>query len=69
MLEKEDIARLKEIFVTRTECDERISNTNVTIHRIDTRLTVMETYNKVIVWLLGAISSGVVALVIKQFWG
>lgn len=69
MLEKEDIARLKEIFVTRTECDERTSNTNVTIHRIDTRLTVMETYNKVIVWLLGAISSGVVALVIKQFWG
>lgn len=69
MLEKEDIARLKEIFVTRTECDERISSTNVTIHRIDTRLTVMETYNKVIVWLLGAISSGVVALVIKQFWG
>lgn len=69
MVDDKDIERLKEIFVTRQECQ----NTNEEIEKKLSsdlvRLAVIENQLKVITWLLYAVAGGVVTMLIKMLFG
>ena len=68
-IEDNDIERLKEIFVTRQECQ----NTNNEIEKKFSsdlvRLAVIENQLKVITWLLYAVAGGVITMLIKLLFG
>jgi hypothetical protein len=69
MLEREDIERLKEIFVTRQECDNSMEEVNRKLANDSTRLAVIETKLGQILWLCGAIGGGIITMLIKMFFG
>lgn len=69
MLEREDVDRLKEIFVTRQECQITNEEINNKLANDSTRLAVIEQQLKTITWILTAIGSGVIATLIKLFFG
>ena len=69
MIKNNDIDRLKEIFVTRVECNTTIDQINAKLSNDSTRLAVIESQLKTITWLLTAIGSGVIATLIKLFLG
>lgn len=69
MIEQVDIERLKEIFVTRKECQD---STQVIENRLSkdlVRLAVIENQLKVITWLLYAVSGGIITMLIKMIFG
>lgn len=68
-VEKNDIDRLKEIFVTKSECDRSMSDVNKKLAEDSTELAVVKTQLKMIIWLLAAIGSGVLTTLIKLFFG
>jgi hypothetical protein len=69
MIEREDIERLKEIFVTRQECENDMKDVENKLATDNARLAVIEHQLKTITWLLTAIGSGVIATLIKLFFG
>lgn len=69
MIDREDIDRLKEIFVTRQECDGSMEEVNKRLAHDNTQLAVIETKLGQIMWLLGAIGTGVIATLIKLIFG
>lgn len=69
MIEERDIDRLKEIFVTRNECNNMNDEVNRKLAADMTRLAVIESQLKTITWLLTAIGSGVIATLVKLFFG
>lgn len=69
MIEKEDIERLKEIFVTRQECDNVTDEINRKLANDSTKLAVIESQLKTITWLLATIGAGVITTLIKLFFG
>lgn len=69
MLEREDIERLKEIFVTRQECDNSMEEVNRKLANDSTRLAVIETKLGQILWLCGAIGGGIITMLVKMFFG
>lgn len=69
MIEKEDIDRLKEIFVTRQECDTITDDIEKKLANDSTRLAVIEHQLKTITWILTTVGAGVLTMLIKMFWG
>ena len=69
MLEKDDIDRLREIFVTRQECDTITDDLAHKLSNDATRLAVIEQQLKTITWLITAVGGGVIAALIKLFFG
>lgn len=69
MIDKDDIERLKEIFVTRLECDNTMDAINRKISQEDVRLAVIEHQLKTITWILTAVGGGVITMLIKMFFG
>ena len=69
MIEREDIDRLKEIFVTREECTTNQSVIDGRVNEINVDLAVIRTQLKTIQWLLTTIGAGVIATLIKLFFG
>ena len=69
MIEEKDIERLKEIFVTRRDCQQNTDSFEAKLNRDNVRLAVIEQQQKVNNWLTAAIAGGIVALVIKVFLG
>ena len=69
MLDKEDMARLKEIFVTRQECQTSMDVIDDRVNKSMVRLSVIETKLGVIVWLLTAVCGGIIAMLVKMFFG
>ena len=69
MIDKDDIDRLKEIFVTRSECENTMDAINRKISQEDVRLAVSEHQLKTITWLLTAVGGGVITMLIKMFFG
>lgn len=69
MIEREDIDRLKEIFVTRQECESDMKRVDDKLATDNARLAVIEHQLKTITWLLTAIGGGVVTTLIKLFFG
>ena len=69
MIEQSDIDRLKEIFVTRIECDEVTENLKSKLSNDRVQLAVIESKLGTITWLLTAVGGGVIATLVKLFFG
>lgn len=69
MIDREDIDRLKDIFVTRQECDDITDDLRGKLANDSTRLAVIEHQLKTITWLLYAIGGGVITVIIKLIFG
>ena len=68
-LEDHDIDRLKEIFVTRQECQAQTDTFEGKLNKDLVRLAVIETEMKQIKWLITAVAGGVITMLIKMFFG
>jgi hypothetical protein len=68
-IDEKDIARLKEIFVTRQECQQQTDSFETKLNKDLVRLAVIETKLSQITWLLGAVVGGVITMLIKMFFG
>lgn len=69
MLEEKDIARLREIFVTRQECQAQTDSFETKLNKDLVRLAVIETKLSQITWILSTVAAGVVTMLIKMFFG
>ena len=68
-LEDNDIERLKEIFVTRQECQKSTDSFEAKLNKDLVRLAVIETEMKQIKWLITAVAGGVITMLVKMFFG
>ena len=68
-LEDHDIERLKEIFVTRQECQAQTDSFESKLNKDLVRLAVIETEMKQIKWLITAVAGGVITMLVKMFFG
>ena len=69
MIEEKDIERLKEIFVTRQECQRQTDVFEAKLNKDLVRLAVIETKLSQITWILSTVAAGVVTMLIKMFFG
>ena len=68
-IEDHDIDRLREIFVTRQECQKNIDDVESKLNKDLVRLAVIETRLNQITWLLTAVGGAVITMLIKMFFG
>ena len=68
-IEDNDIDRLREIFVTRQECQKTNDEIEKKLSSDLVRLAVIENQLKVITWLLYAVAGGVITMLIKLLFG
>lgn len=68
-IDEKDIARLREIFVTRQECQSQTDSFESKLNKDLVRLAVIETKLGQITWLLGAVAGGVITMLVKMFFG
>ena len=68
-LEDHDIERVKEIFVTRQECQKQTDGFEAKLNKDLVRLAVIETRLNQITWILTAVGGGVITMLIKMFFG
>ena len=68
-IEEQDIERLKEIFVTRQECQIQTTDLEEKLNKDLVRLAVIETKLNQITWLLTAVGGAVITMLIKMFFG
>ena len=69
MIEEKDIERLKEIFVTRQECQRQTDGFEAKLNKDLVRLAVIETQLGQIKWILTAVGGGVITMLVKMFFG
>lgn len=69
MIDEKDIARLKEIFITRQECQSNIDNFDSKLSKDLVRLAVIENQLKLIFWVLMSVGGGIITVLIKLFFG
>ena len=69
MIEEKDIDRLKEIFVTRQECQEQKDNFESKMTKELVRLAIIEADVKQQKWLTASVIGGVITMLIKMFFG
>lgn len=69
MLEDKDIDRLREIFVTRHECQKQTDGFEAKLNKDLVRLAVIETKLSQITWILTTIGAGVATMLVKMFFG
>ena len=69
MIDEKDIERLKEIFVSRQECQEINEEIKTNLSRDLVRLAVIENQLKLITWILYAVAGGVITMLIKLLFG
>ena len=69
MIEEKDIERLKEIFVTRQECQKQTDSFESKLNKDLVRLADIETKLSQITWILSTVAAGVVTMLIKMFFG
>jgi hypothetical protein len=65
-LEDHDIDRLKEIFVTRQECQSQTNAFESKLTKDLVRLAVIETKLNQIMWLLTAVGGAVITMLVKM---
>ena len=68
MIEAEDLSRLKEIFITRQECNLQMSGIDDKLSSDNTRLSVIESQLSLITKLLYAIGTGILTLMLGGLW-
>lgn len=69
MIDDKDIERLKEIFVTRPECQNTNDEIEKKLSSDLVRLAVIENQLKVITWLLYAVAGGIITMLVKMLFG
>ena len=69
MIDEIDLERMKEIFVTRKECQQTTDGIETKLSNDLVRLAVIENQLKVITWLLYAVAGGVITMLIKMLFG
>ena len=69
MIDEKELERLKEIFVTRKECQQTTDGIATKLSNDLVRLAVIENQLKVITWLLYAVAGGVITMLIKMLFG
>ena len=69
MIDEKDLERLKEIFVTRNECQQTTDGIETKLSSDLVRLAVIENQLKVITWLLYAVAGGFITMLIKMLFG
>ena len=69
MIDEKDLERLKEIFVTRKECQQTTDGIETKLSRDLVRLAVIENQLKVITWILYAVAGGVITMLVKMLFG
>ena len=69
MIDGNDIDWLKEIFVTRQECQDINEEIKENITKDLVRLAVIENQLKVITWILYAVAGGIITMLIKLLFG
>lgn len=69
MIDHDDIERLKEIFVTRKECDDVQEDIRTKLNKDGSKLAVIETKISMVLWVLAAVGTGVISIVLKMFLG
>lgn len=69
MIDHDDIDRLKEIFVTRKECDDVQEDIRSKLNKDGSKLAVIETKISMVLWVLAAVGTGVISIVLKMFLG
>lgn len=65
MIEEKDMERLREIFVTRRECQEQTEAVSNKFSKDLVRLAVIESQLKTISWVLYAVAGGVISILLK----
>lgn len=68
MIDREDIDRLREIFVTRQECDSTVDEINKKLANDMTEFAVIKTKLNAILWGIGVIGSAVIGVLIKMIF-
>lgn len=68
-IEDHDIERLKEIFVTRQECQKSTDAIEAKLNKDLVRLAVIETQLSQIKWILTAVGGGIITMLVKIFFG
>ena len=68
-IDEKDIARLKEIFVTRQECQKQTDGFGAKLNKDNVRLSVIETEMRQIKWLTATTVGGMITMLIKMFFG
>ena len=69
MIDGNDIDRLKEIVVTRQECQDINEEIKENITKDLVRLAVIENQLKIITWILYAVAGGIITMLIKLLFG
>ena len=69
MIDEQDIIRLKDIFITRQECESNLPAIENKVNDENVRLAVIEHQLKNITWLIMTVGAGVIGLLIKTFFG
>jgi hypothetical protein len=69
MIDEQDIARLKEIFVTRSTCDEKRSLNENHIQRLELTMAKLSTKMSIMIGILGAIGVSILSVVVKFLFG
>ena len=69
MIDEKDLERLKEIFVTRKECQQTTEGIETKLSSDLVRLAVIENQLKVITWILYAVAGGIITMLVKMLFG
>lgn len=69
MIEEKDMERLREVFVTRKECQETTDAFTNKFSKDLVRLAVIESQLKTISWVLYAVAGGVISILLKTILG
>ena len=69
MIDTSDIERLKEIFVTRQDCQDINEEIKNKLSSDLVRLAVIENQLKVITWILYAVAGGIITMLVKMLFG
>ena len=68
MIDHEDMERLKEVFVTRQECQNQMDGVADRLAKGNERFATIETQLALITKLLYFIGSGIIALILGGIW-
>ena len=69
MIDEKDMERLREVFVTRKECQETTDAFTNKLSKDLVRLAVIESQLKTISWVLYAVAGGVISILLKTILG
>lgn len=68
MIDREDIDRLKEIFVTRQECDSSMDEVNKKLANDATEFAIIKTKLNAILWGVSVIGAAVIGVLVKMIF-